>query len=103
MTPPTASPIAFTSFVLEFNSGEPFNNLETGGILGIEDFSVKLVLTRLDNVNELYVITDERPLRVVEVDSTARTITVKYGGAYSGLYDIVVANKYGNIKCDLEF
>ena len=47
-------------------------------------------------------ITDERPLRVVDVDPTAKTITVKYGGAYSGMYDIVVSNSTGNIFCDIQ-
>lgn len=51
----------------------------------------------------MLVITDERPLRVVDVDSTAKTITVKYGGAYTGTYDLVVANQDGNIYCDLTF
>ena len=51
----------------------------------------------------MLVITNERPLRVEEVDPIAKTLTVKYGGAYSGIYDVVVANSQGNILCDLTF
>ena len=36
------------------------------------------------------------------MDPTAKTITVKYGGAYSGMYDIVVSNSTGNIFCDIQ-
>jgi hypothetical protein len=43
-------------------------------------------------VNTIYVITNERPLRVVDQSSVDKTITVKYGGAYSGTYDVVVTN-----------
>ena len=31
-----------------------------------------------------------RFLNVVAVDPIARTITVKYGGAYSGIYDVII-------------
>jgi hypothetical protein len=48
------------------------------------------------------VIKDERPLRVVARDSVAKTITVKYGGAYSGTYDVVVTNTAFGIFCDLQ-
>jgi hypothetical protein len=61
------------------------------------------VQRELGNVSNLLVIKDERPLRVVARDAAARTITVKYGGAYSGTYDLVVSNQDGNIFCDLVF
>lgn len=39
-----------------------------------------------------------RELNVVAVDTTAKTITVKYGGAYSGTYDLVIVSvANGNI------
>lgn len=68
-----------------------------------DTFSVKLVQRELGNVNTIYVITDERPLRVVDQSEADRSITVKYGGAYSGTYDVVVTNQDGNIKCDIVF
>jgi hypothetical protein len=52
-----------------------------------------LELTYLDVNNE-----GIRKLNVVAVDTVAKTITVKYGGAYSGTYDLVIKSiKNGNI------
>lgn len=63
-----------------------------------EDFSVTIVpvsleLTYLTINNE-----GVRPFNVIAVDETAKTITVKYGGAYSGTYDLVIKSvTNGNI------
>ena len=46
-----------------------------------------------------------RALNVVAVDSGALTLTVKYGGAYSGLYQVRVNSKENNgpINSDITF
>lgn len=54
-------------------------------------------------MHEIYVITQERALNVVAADPVAKTITVKYGGAYSGTYDLVVTNPSGNVFSDVTF
>lgn len=97
ITPATASPIAFKTLEIKLDSNYPAETMDT------DTFSVKLIQRSLGNINDLLVITDERPLRVVGVDSASRTITVKYGGAYTGVYYLVVANSAGNIHCDLTF
>lgn len=39
-----------------------------------------------------------RQLNVVAVDTTAKTLTLKYGGAYSGTYDMVIKSELnGNL------
>ena len=43
----------------------------------------------------------ERPLNVVKIDPDTRSITVKYGGAYSGVYDLIVTSElHGRIVTD---
>jgi hypothetical protein len=55
-----------------------------------EDFTVTITPTELElshlNINNQGI----RELNVVAVDPTAKTITVKYGGAYSGTYDVII-------------
>lgn len=64
----------------------------------VEDFEVTLVpvsleLTYLTVNNE-----GIRPLRVIAVNETTSSIYVKYGGAYSGTYDLVITSKLnGNV------
>ena len=54
---------------------------------------VSLEITHLTINNE-----GVRPLNVIAVDDTAKTITVKYGGAYSGTYDLLIKSQTnGNI------
>ena len=36
------------------------------------------------------VVEHERPLNVVAINPENRSITVKYNGAYSGVYDLIV-------------
>jgi hypothetical protein len=63
-----------------------------------EDFSVTLVPESLE-LTYLFINNEGvRELNVVAVDPVAKTITVKYGGAYSGTYDIVVkSHANGNV------
>lgn len=67
----------------------------------IEDFTVTLVPEELE-LSYLFVNNDGvRELNVVAVDTVALTITVKYGGAYSGLYDVVVKSiTNGNVDTE---
>jgi hypothetical protein len=55
-----------------------------------EDFTVTITPTELElshlNINNQGI----RELNVVAVDPTTKTITVKYGGAYSGTYDVII-------------
>lgn len=58
-----------------------------------DDFTVKIVPESLE-LSHLFVNNDGiRELNVVAVDSVAKTITVKYGGAYSGTYDIIIKSE----------
>ena len=58
-----------------------------------DDFTVKIVPESLE-LSHLFVNNDGiRELNVVAVDSAAKTITVKYGGAYSGTYDIIIKSE----------
>ena len=74
-----------------------------------EDFTVKIVPVELE-LSHLFRNNDGiRELNVVDFDSIAKTITVKYGGAYSGIYDIIIkseANGYlytGDIQLNVVF
>ena len=58
-----------------------------------DDFTVKIVPESLE-LSHLFRNNDGiRELNVVAVDSVAKTITVKYGGAYSGTYDIIIKSE----------
>lgn len=53
------------------------------GTLSVSDLSVKIIDTNRTRAND-------KPINVVAVDDSAKTITIKYGGAYSGTYDLNV-------------
>jgi len=95
ITPVRVSPIVVQTLEIQLSADYPELEMTT------DTFSVKLVQRELGNVSNLLVIKDERPLRVVSRDAINKTLTVKYGGAYSGTYDLVVSNSAGNIYCDL--
>ena len=55
-----------------------------------DDFMVTIVPESLE-ISHLFINNEGvRELNVVAVDIGAKTIIVKYGGAYSGTYDLVV-------------
>ena len=55
-----------------------------------EDFTVTLVPDELE-ITHLIVNNDgKKLLNVVAVDPVAKTITVKYGGAFSGTYNLLI-------------
>ena len=66
-----------------------------------DDFTVTLVPEELE-LTYLFVNNDGvRELNVVAVDTVDKTITVKYGGAYSGTYDVVIkSTANGNIDTE---
>ena len=66
-----------------------------------EDFTVLMVPQELE-LSRLIINNDgERYLNVVAVDKTAKTITVKYGGAYSGTYEFVIkSTANGNLNTE---
>ena len=58
--------------------------------MSVDDFTVTMVPVELE-LTYLYVNNEGvRALKVVAVDTDAKTITIKYGGAYSGTYDLVI-------------
>ena len=75
--PISASPILTETLTLQL--GDSYD----AASMAKEDFSVKLI-SRDDG--------SERPLNVVEVNSDDKTVDVKYGGAYSGTYDLEVSH-----------
>lgn len=86
ITPDSASPILPQLLVIEFNNGYDPANME------IDEFTVGLVSRPRDGLvrpnGDL-----TRYLNVVAFDKVANTITVKYGGAYSGEYKVSVTSK----------
>ena len=87
ITPSQISPIAFTTIEIGLDATYP-----TAGMTK-EDFSVTLVPITLELTYLTINNGGVRPLNVIAVDSEARTITVKYGGAYSGTYNIQIASQ----------
>lgn len=64
-----------------------------------EDFIVILMPIKLEKSKLTINNGGVRPLNVVAVDTTEKTLTVKYGGAYSGTYDLLIKSKTnGNIE-----
>jgi riboflavin synthase alpha subunit len=66
-----------------------------------DDFTVTLVPETLEKT--YLTINNEgiRELNVVAVDPVDKTVTVKYGGAYSGTYDVIIKSKLnGNLDTE---
>lgn len=82
LTPSIISPIALKTIEIELDPSYP-----TAGMTK-EDFSVTLYPILLEFTYLTINNEGVRPLNVIAVDTDARTITVKYGGAYSGTYDL---------------
>jgi hypothetical protein len=93
ITPAIVSPIALRTIVIQLSLTYPATGMTK------DDFTVMLVpeeleLTYLTVNNE-----GKRELNVVAVDPVDKTVTVKYGGAYSGTYDVVIKSKLnGNVE-----
>lgn len=88
ISPSRVSPIAEKLLItVQLYDEYPIDNMS------VDDFTVTMVPVELElsylNVNNDGV----RALKVVAVDTTSKTITIKYGGAYSGTYDLVIKSK----------
>ena len=77
ITPSSASPILTETLTLQLGDSYDTTNMAK------EDFSVVLIPRDDSKV---------RPLNVVDINSDDGTLDVKYGGAYSGVYDIQVSH-----------
>lgn len=92
ISPASASPILVETIVIQFNNAYPSNTIDA------DTFTVNLVprdpdLTRPNG-------DAKRPLNVVSRSAAEKTITVKYGGAYSGVYDVEI-NSLANGNLDV--
>ena len=95
ITPAIVSPIALRTIVIQLSMTYPSTGMTK------DDLTVILMPESLERT--YLTIRDQgvRELNVVAVDPVAKTVTVKYGGAYSGTYDIVIKSKLnGNVDTD---
>lgn len=58
-----------------------------------EDFEVTMVPESLETSHLTINNEGRRQLNVVAVDTVAKTLTLKYGGAYSGTYNLIVRSQ----------
>jgi hypothetical protein len=87
ITPSSSSPVLKKDVVIQLDTTFPFT-------LDRDDFTVNA--TSVDDPTYI------RYLKVNEVDDTAKTLTCKFGGAESGLFNIVIRHAtYGLIKSEL--
>ena len=77
ITPSSASPILTETLTVQLGASYDTTNMAK------EDFSVVLIPRDGGKV---------RPLNVVDISKDDGTLDVKYGGAYSGMYDIQVSH-----------
>ena len=92
VNPAKISPIALRTIVINLDPSYPASGMTK------DDFSVTLIPVKLEITHLTVNNEGRRPLNVIGVDTTAKTVTVKYGGAYSGTYDLLVKSKTnGNI------
>ena len=77
------------NLVLQFTELYPIEDMEN------DNFAVSLYPQDPENTYgnvHIEVTRHERPLNVIKIDPSTRSITVKYGGAYSGVYDLIVSS-----------
>ena len=93
ISPPEVSPIAFRTIEIQLASSYPALTMTK------EDFTVWIVPDELE-ITHLIVNNDgKKQLNVVAIDATAKTITVKYGGAFSGTYNLLIKSEAnGNLN-----
>jgi hypothetical protein len=88
ITPATASPILYKTLELQLGVDYDTTDFDT------DTFNVAIIPQDLTNDIDRCqdtVVTGKRALNVVARDATAKTLTVKYGGAYSGIYELCVS------------
>lgn len=92
ITPSTISPIAFTTMEIQLYDLYP-----TAGMTR-EDFTVTLLPVELEPTQLEINNGGVRQLYVAAVNTDAKTLTLKYGGAYSGTYDLFIKSELnGNL------
>jgi len=92
MTPSRISPIALRTVEIQLIDDYPTTGMTK------DDFTVTIVPTSLE-LSYLFVNNEGvREFNVVAVNTDTKTLTIKYGGAYSGTYDLVIkSTTNGNI------
>ena len=85
--PSFVSPIAFRTIDIQLTDTYPVETMSK------DDFYVMIVPYELEKTQLIINNEGRRELNVVAVDQTAKTITVKYGGAYSGTYDVIIKSE----------
>lgn len=84
ITPSSVSPVLKTEVTVQLDSDFPFT-------LNRDDFTINAT----DQTNSSYI----RYLKVVSVDDAAKTIVAKFGGAWSGTYDVTIRHAvYGLVE-----
>jgi hypothetical protein len=90
--PRRISPIALKKIVITLDLSYPGEGMTK------DDFSVEMIPESLEKTYLDVLRGGRRPLNVIEVDPILKTITVKYGGAYSGTYGLLIKSKVnGNV------
>jgi len=75
LIPSSVSPVLKTNITIQLESDFPFT-------LSKDDFTVNAT----NQTNTTYI----RYLKVIDVDDASKTIVAKFGGAWSGTYDVSV-------------
>jgi hypothetical protein len=99
LTPNSVSPVLKQKLVFTIESAFPF-------ALKKEDFTVNATLVKLSPQVSPYYPQNEntriRKMNVVEVNDATKTLTVMYGGAYSGTYSVTIRHiKYGLVDGEI--
>lgn len=87
ITPAKVSPIALIEIVIQLT-----DSYSTTGMTK-DDFTVSLTPLVLEQTYLIINNDGNRDLNVVAVDTDAKTVTVKYGGAYLGTYNLIVKSE----------
>jgi hypothetical protein len=75
LAPSSVSPVLKTNITIQLESDFPYT-------LSKDDFTVNAT----NQTNTTYI----RYLKVIDVDDASKTIVAKFGGAWSGTYDVSV-------------
>lgn len=99
LNPSSVSPVLKQKIVFTIEQDFPF-------VLKKEDFTVNATLVKISpQVSPSYELNDNtrvRRMNVIEADDATKTITVMYGGAYSGTYSVKIRHiKYGLVDGDV--
>lgn len=84
LNPPSVSPVLKTQIMIQLETDFPYELFK-------EDFTVNAT----SQTNSSYI----RYMNVISVDDEAKQITCMFGGAWSGLFDILIRHKhFGRIQ-----